>query len=285
VKKSDPATPMTHAGKTVHSGTKNDVPLAPATSNQALARAQFGQLYHFLNSARSEDFSRLRICANLRASLENVHHWPNCRNAIECHGLDKKKQSLNARGQPVPKRSCSAFTVIELMVAIGVIGILAALILPALSKSKLSARATGCINNLRQIGLALQLYADENDNRYPTMFDAPIGGEGIVQTNLLPTVDKVLVSFLTSSNLLRCPSDSRGLFEQTGCSYAWNPLVNGEDVTEPKLFNSHFDRRQIPLFFDREAFHREKGDGHAVNYLYADGHVQNELVLGVPKSR
>jgi len=195
------------------------------------------------------------------------------------------KQSLNAHVQPVLQRSCSAFTVIELMVAIGVIGILAALILPALSKSKLSARATGCINNLRQIGLALQLYADENDNRYPTMFDAPIGGEGIVTTNLLPTVDKVLVSYLTSSNLLRCPSDSRGLFEQTGCSYAWNPLVNGEDVTEPKLFNSHFDRRQIPLFFDREAFHREKGEGHGVNYLYADGHVQNELVLGVPKSR
>jgi prepilin-type N-terminal cleavage/methylation domain-containing protein/prepilin-type processing-associated H-X9-DG protein len=200
-------------------------------------------------------------------------------------GLGKMKQSLNAHVQPALKRSRCAFTLIELMVAIGIIGILAALILPTLSKSKLSARATGCINNLRQIGLALQLYADENDNRYPTMYDAPIGGEGIVTTNLLPTVDKVLVSYLTSSNLLRCPSDSRGLFEQTGCSYAWNPLVNGGDVTEPKLFNSPFDRRQIPLFFDREAFHREKGEGRGVNYLYADGHVQNELVLEAPRSR
>src|SRR5881394_2508666 len=64
-------------------------------------------------------------------------------------------------------KSRRAFTVVELMVVVGVISILAALVFPALSKSKLSARATGCLQNLRQIGLAVQLCADENDAHYP----------------------------------------------------------------------------------------------------------------------
>src|SRR4051812_11945292 len=141
--------------------------------------------------------------------------------------LRKLRQTANAQARPMSRQRYRAFTLLELMVAIGIISILAALILPTLARSKLSARATGCINNLRQIGMALQLYTDENDNRYPTMFDAPLSRDSAITTNLLPRVDHVLISFLSNSNLLRCPADSRGLFEETGCSYAWNTLVNG----------------------------------------------------------
>jgi prepilin-type N-terminal cleavage/methylation domain-containing protein/prepilin-type processing-associated H-X9-DG protein len=60
-----------------------------------------------------------------------------------------------------------AFTLIELLVVIGIIGILAALLLPALSSAKAHARSTICKNHLLQMGKALKMYVDENQGRYP----------------------------------------------------------------------------------------------------------------------
>lgn len=61
----------------------------------------------------------------------------------------------------------SAFTLVELLVVIAVIAILAALLLPALSQVKAQVRRTTCLNNLKQINLAFQLYAGANDDTLP----------------------------------------------------------------------------------------------------------------------
>lgn len=65
------------------------------------------------------------------------------------------------------RRSSGAFTLIELMVVIGIIAILAALLLPVLASAKEKGRRTQCINNLKQLGMALQLYADDHGDQLP----------------------------------------------------------------------------------------------------------------------
>jgi prepilin-type N-terminal cleavage/methylation domain-containing protein/prepilin-type processing-associated H-X9-DG protein len=67
----------------------------------------------------------------------------------------------------------NAFTLIELLVVIAIIGILAALLLPALSRAKAQANSATCKNRLRQLGAAMQMYLNDNGNQYPYSVSLP----------------------------------------------------------------------------------------------------------------
>src|SRR6185369_15755978 len=68
--------------------------------------------------------------------------------------------------EPKKKRACG-FTLIELLVVIAIVAILAAMLLPALSKAKDAGKRANCISNLHQMGIALLMYAEDHDGKIP----------------------------------------------------------------------------------------------------------------------
>ena len=104
------------------------------------------------------------------------------------------------------------FTLIELLVVIAIIGILAAILLPALARARESARRASCANNLKQWGLVLKMYAGESKGeRYPDS-TRWTGNQWPFQYGVAS--ECIYPEYLSDYNILECPSDSHGAVEE-----------------------------------------------------------------------
>jgi prepilin-type N-terminal cleavage/methylation domain-containing protein/prepilin-type processing-associated H-X9-DG protein len=95
------------------------------------------------------------------------------------------------------------FTLIELLVVIAIIGILAAILLPALARARESARRSSCANNLKQFGIIMKMYSNEAKGE-----KFPVGGAAWGRYGAM-SVTAVYPEYLTDLNIMVCPSDSQ----------------------------------------------------------------------------
>jgi prepilin-type N-terminal cleavage/methylation domain-containing protein/prepilin-type processing-associated H-X9-DG protein len=197
-----------------------------------------------------------------------------------------------------PAGNSAGFTLIELLVVIAIIGLLAAMLLPVVSRAKAKAYNTVCINQLKQLAAATRLYADDNDSRMPRAEILPT--MPIDPEHPMPRICDVLgpyvgkVSGTNSAAVFKCPTDNLKMFDRQGSSYEWNAELNGRRIDETRSSNvrivkvgvingevvENTDEQKVlrfppettPLLLDYENFHpRDPKSGKNVGFM--DGHV------------
>lgn len=192
-------------------------------------------------------------------------------------------------------RQVGGFTLIELLCVIAIIGILAALLLPALSQAKLRAKRAVCVNNLRETGLAFHIFANDHRGKLPMQVPAGDGGsEEFVRAAGQASGEsyfafrhfQTLSNELVAPRMLICPADTRSpaqhfsVLNNDNVSYFVNVSAeHGKSTSilagDRNLTNDWVgERGLVPL--DANSYlrwthelHRYKG-----NVLFADGHVE-----------
>ena len=147
----------------------------------------------------------------------------------------------------------SNFTLIELLVTIAIIAVIAGLALGATSRARNYAKRISCVNNLKQIGVALHVYTGENDGYYPNACALP----SFNQANGYPVIRLCdILTISENSAVFKCPADADAptWFSREGSSYEFNEKLSGEKIDSFYEITNNSPSEVVSVF-DYDCFH------------------------------
>lgn len=176
--------------------------------------------------------------------------------AQRCSSPANKNNLVNLR-----KLSCLGFTLIELLVVIACIAILVSMLLPAIARAKEKAHTIHCLNNLKQLGMAMRMYADDNRELLPAAH-----GSIPWESDNPPPWPKPIFPYYLTTNILRCPQLSQ-CYNQIAVSYFMGARAAYAEITNHNSVN--FNKIKFPTLYILS------GDANYPNFAHYDADPDN----------